>query len=296
MTVQVDIPGRDELLPAIRRVVTDADEALLCVAFANEAGVNLLAPALGRRPSRVRLLATTVFGDTTAAALSRAAALGVEVRTLNLRGGTYHPKLYLARRGTHAAALVGSANLTSGLLRNIEVATLLSGSAEEAALAALRELAEGWWEHPAAEPWSAAAEPDTVDTFLPQLWQELQGAIQPGVTVRTLSDGRPNTIVELAPEALWIQTERSRRLGRGPEPVPAWMFNIAWEYLAAHGRLSNRYLLDTDGLNVKRSSAVCAVLARLPSVRLLSTRPIKLALTAHGAAERAAEPDCPYEV
>jgi hypothetical protein len=44
------------------------------------------------------------------------------------------------------------------------------------------------------------------------------------------------------------------------------MFTLAWDYLRTHGLLSNRYLLATDGLNVKRSSAVCAILARLPGV------------------------------
>ena len=44
------------------------------------------------------------------------------------------------------------------------------------------------------------------------------------------------------------------------------MIQSAWEYLQAHGVLTNRFLLSTDGLNVKRSSFVCALLARLPGV------------------------------
>jgi hypothetical protein len=44
------------------------------------------------------------------------------------------------------------------------------------------------------------------------------------------------------------------------------MFKLAWDYLRRHERLSNRYLLATDGLNVKRWSAVCAILAKLPGV------------------------------
>lgn len=40
------------------------------------------------------------------------------------------------------------------------------------------------------------------------------------------------------------------------------------------------HLLDKDGLNVKRSCFVCALLARLPGVRVVSRRgPIELALT-----------------
>ena len=56
------------------------------------------------------------------------------------------------------------------------------------------------------------------------------------------------------------------------------MIQVAWDYLAAHGSLTNRYLLDTDGLNVKRSSFVCALLARLPGVVVASTKPITLSL------------------
>jgi hypothetical protein len=51
------------------------------------------------------------------------------------------------------------------------------------------------------------------------------------------------------------------------------------EYLQAHGSLTNRDLLCTDGLNVKRSSLVCALLARLPGVHVASARPITLRLT-----------------
>jgi hypothetical protein len=54
------------------------------------------------------------------------------------------------------------------------------------------------------------------------------------------------------------------------------MIQVAWEWLLARGQLTNRFLLDTDGLNVKRSSFVCALLARLPGVRVVSTRPIEL--------------------
>ncbi len=56
------------------------------------------------------------------------------------------------------------------------------------------------------------------------------------------------------------------------------MIELAWDWLVAHGTLTNRHLLATGGLNVKRSSLVCALLARLPGVRVVSTRPIELAL------------------
>ena len=56
------------------------------------------------------------------------------------------------------------------------------------------------------------------------------------------------------------------------------MIQVAYDWLRAHGTLTNRFLLDTDGLNVKRSSFVCALLARLPGVEVRSTRPITLAM------------------
>ena len=45
-------------------------------------------------------------------------------------------------------------------------------------------------------------------------------------------------------------------LPRGWAPsqlVEAWMIQSAWDYLQARGVLTNRFLLSTDGLNVKRS-------------------------------------------
>lgn len=36
-----------------------------------------------------------------------------------------------------------------------------------------------------------------------------------------------------------------------PRLVPAWRLQVAWDDLHVHGELTNRYLLATDGLNVK---------------------------------------------
>jgi hypothetical protein len=66
------------------------------------------------------------------------------------------------------------------------------------------------------------------------------------------------------------------------------MIQIAWEWLVAHGSLTNRHLLSKDGLNVKRSSFVCALLGRLPGVEVVGGgRPIEIALMApRGSRER----------
>jgi hypothetical protein len=74
---------------------------------------------------------------------------------------------------------------------------------------------------------------------------------------------RRNRVVELSPVEVHIETERSRRRTGGAEVIPAWMFNLAWERLRTHGTLTNSELL--NDLRVHRSSAVCAILARLPT-------------------------------
>jgi hypothetical protein len=50
-------------LTEIRQAVSGSDEALLCVAFVHARGLNLVAPHL---PPRTLLLATTLFGGSTA--------------------------------------------------------------------------------------------------------------------------------------------------------------------------------------------------------------------------------------
>ncbi len=54
------------------------------------------------------------------------------------------------------------------------------------------------------------------------------------------------------------------------------MIQLAWDHLHLHGELTNAYLVADDGLNVKRSSAVCALLARLPGVEVVPGRTITL--------------------
>lgn len=109
---------------------------MLCVAFANRRGVNLLQPQLSGLGRRCRLLVTSVFGgQTTGDALAAAADLRVHVRILNPPAGTFHSKLYLAKTPSQAVAVVGSANLTSGLIANIESALVLSGTVRDPPIA-----------------------------------------------------------------------------------------------------------------------------------------------------------------
>lgn len=69
-----------------------------------------------------------MFGAKPPAALDEALRLGVRVSVLNPAGGTHHPNLYLARGKDSATAIVGSANLTAGLLTNVEVAASFRGA------------------------------------------------------------------------------------------------------------------------------------------------------------------------
>jgi hypothetical protein len=111
----------------------------------------------------------------------------------------------------------------------------------------------------------AAAEGDR-EVFAPGLWTFLEREVRREPVFLTLGPQRkPNRVTDLTPEALYVETERSRARSQ-QEEIPAWMFNLAWEYLKTHRELSNRELLDE--LRVHRSSAVCAILARHPAIEV----------------------------
>jgi HKD family nuclease len=291
--VEVSVPERSELLATVRGLVSAADEALLCVAFANQAGVRLLEGQLTTLGEGGRLLATTVFGSTTTAALHDAAGFGTQVRVYNHAAGTYHPKLYLARQTARTRALVGSVNLTSGLLRNVEVAVLLEGPTSAPPLAALWERAEALWTDDGTRAWEPAREPAVGDVLAEDLWALVRATVSEGLTAHTVSDGKPNRITEVSRHGLWVETYRSQERGSGAQHVPAWMFNTAWDYLVARGRLANTTLLNE--LNVHRSSLVCAVLALLAPVTVESRRPIVLSYDPAAVQARAADSAGPYE-
>lgn len=114
-----------------------------------------------------------------------------------------------------------------------------------------------------ARPRGARA-PSREQSFDPSLWPLIEKHIGVGEVIRTLGRGQPNTVVECTTAGLVIATERSIARGSAGEEVPAWMFNVAWRALQDDGLLTAQHLLNE--LQVKRSSAVLAVLARLPGV------------------------------
>lgn len=260
-------------LDAVRRVFDDADDALVCVAFAQARGVHLLKEELTTvaRRGRARVVVTTTLGTSSEAALSTLTQCRAELKILNPGGATYHPKVYLGRKGTAVRAVIGSANLTSGLVANVEAGAALEGTMREHAIADLWKWAETVWDDPRTKQWQAPAGPAFDEQIEPDLLRLLADAARTDPTVYTLGRAaKPNFVRDVTAGGLWVETQRSRKLQAGDgraasQHIPARMLNLAWDTLRARGRLTNRELLDE--LRVHRSSFVCAILARLPGVK-----------------------------
>ncbi len=277
--------GDNSLLRGLRFALADADEALLCVAFVQKAGVHLLRAPLERLGSRARLLHTTTFTECSTA-LGMAHGFGANVGILNPGSGTYHPKIYLARRASELVAVVGSANLTGGLVNNVEAAVMLRGTESDEPIRRAWEFAQSLWSDPRRRAWTPGLEGATdEETFAPELYAALVAALDAnqGLFHTLGAVPKPNRIVETTPAGLYVETESSKEKGNPPQLIPAWMFTLAWDYLRTHGQLSNRYLLATDGLNVKRSSAVCAILSKLPGVTAVTSADEGIVLVWRGA-------------
>lgn len=279
MYVETVTTSDRSLLHAVRSTLEDADEALLAVAFVQEKGLYLLAKeleALRRRRARSRLLVTTTFQTTSVSALAMAVELGLEVRILNPGSGrTFHPKLYLGSSSAGTRAVIGSANLTGGLATNFEAAVALRGSRHDVPLAKAWAWAEALWVDDRVEPWARRGAPRIEEQLDDELYSALRAEIRRNPVFMTLGPSpRPNRVVELTRIEVQVETARSHKRVGGAEPIPAWMFNLAWERLRTHGALSNTELL--NDLRVHRSSAVCAMLARLPQVERVQGKEIVL--------------------
>ena len=177
MHVETVTTSDGSLLRAVRSTLSSAAQALLCVAFVQEKGLHLIArelEALQRRRVRARLLMTTHFGTGTPAALGTARQLGLEVRILNPGPGqTFHPKLYLADHAADTRAVIGSANLTGGLVTNLEVAVALRGGRGDAPLADAWQWAETLWRDERTSPWTARVVEPVVEAFESTLYAQL---------------------------------------------------------------------------------------------------------------------------
>ena len=146
------------MLDALRQTLAEADQAICCSAFVNRAGVHLVEPQLAALGTSARVVVTSAFGGpSTATAMSALQDTGARLRVVNPARGTFHPKLFVARTGGTCRALIGSANLTSGLVTNIEVGVLLEGRPDDPQLDTAWTVARRLWEHDAARargsPW-----------------------------------------------------------------------------------------------------------------------------------------------
>ncbi len=117
-----------------------------------------------------------------------------------------------------------------------------------------------------------------AEAFDPDLLARIRRVLSEGDVVPTLSHGNPNVIGRIDDTGIEVTTERSAQQGR-TRVVPAWMFNHVWAQLHAHGRV-DRDFADrlAPGRKVKRSSAVFAILERLPEVSVIQQRPLVLGL------------------
>ncbi|MHB8877794.1 MAG: phospholipase D family protein [Myxococcaceae bacterium] len=278
MDVETVSTADQSLLGAVRQTLAGAEVGLLCVAFVHSRGVHLIEKELAGLSERGRLVVTTTFDQTNGAALSVAANLGTRVRTLNPgSGSTYHPKVYLGRRGRRVDAVVGSANLTGGLATNVEVGVVMRGTLDDKPLATLNGWAERIWGDERSESWlPMAAEGEGDDELAPELFDALSREAQRDPVFLTLGRPARNTVTEVSRSEVLVRTGRSLRKTGQAASIPAWMFNVAWDYLRAHGELSNDTLL--NHLRVMRSSAVCAMLARLPGVERAPGRAVGVRL------------------
>src|SRR3984885_9994357 len=217
--------GDNSLLAGLRSTLQDADSALLCVAFIRSAGVHLLHRQLEALGSATRLLLTTTFSENSSA-LTTAHRLGTSLAILNPGSGTYHPKIYLARRGLESIAVIGSANLTGGLASNVEAAVLLRGTETDEPIKAAWEFGERLWANPRSSQWSPTGTAVVEETFEPALFDLLVAVVETHHGVfTTLDQGKPNRVMQpILPTGLYVETEASRAKGNPPQLIPAWIF------------------------------------------------------------------------
>lgn len=134
------------------------------------------------------------------------------------------------------------------------------------------ELTVNWWDPSAIGTVASRRErrESETDEELSDECFRLAGEVRSGSPiVHTLASHRPNEIIEISREGILVHTEKSRQLGE-PQLVPGWMVNVAWEHLRRTGRLDQDHLVSSDGLNVKRSAFVMALLAHFPGVEVVA--------------------------
>lgn len=110
-----------------------------------------------------------------------------------------------------------------------------------------------------------------VEHLEADLLARLKAAVPDGTLIHTVANSKPNWVIDITSVGARIETEDSRLKGLPPQLVPAWMIQVAWDQLRTEGSLEQSVLLEK--LNVKRSAAVVALLAKLPGVSVV-TKPV----------------------
>ena len=122
-----------------------------------------------------------------------------------------------------------------------------------------------WWDATIAHPWIGAvaeASPEPDWGADPALFEMVKGEVRRNPVFQTL--GREPEEERGGLRGAGGHLRGNRALPRHGHERPAracLMIALAWDYLRAHGTLTNRHLLDV--LLVHRSSFVCGLIARL---------------------------------
>ena len=85
-----------------------------------------------------------------------------------------------------------------------------------------------------------------------------------GDPIRTIGQQKPNWITAVDRENIWVETEKSRQEGTGPQPVPVDWAESAYQTLWERGDLT---IQDLAPKAEHRSAFIFALLASMPSVR-----------------------------
>lgn len=105
----------------------------------------------------------------------------------------------------------------------------------------------------------------------PALLERIMQYAPPGSVVVTVANSKPNRIIDVGSEGVFVATERTDRLGTGPQLVPAALLMADWRVLETSGALTHREASH-------RGSFTCALFATFPDVSIVASRPIKLAM------------------
>lgn len=127
---------------AIKRIIDGAMDISIVVAFLKMSGLKLLLISIMKAlesGATIKFYVGLDFYQTEPEALKALSRLSKQHNKLQLftcekKNTTFHPKIYFAKRSEGFAAIIGSANLTSGGLNdNIELSTLIEGPVNSSA-------------------------------------------------------------------------------------------------------------------------------------------------------------------